>query len=722
MRNPTRSHMVSAIVRVLPLGSLVTLAALAACSGSNPGSGSDGVGAPGSHQTDIGTPEGANPGGGSSPGGSSTPGTKTTVKAPPPNPTPSSVSWTGGAPKGSGPITGGTLLIMSDGLTAVASDPDRDLVSIVDLPSATVLAQLALPVGAEPGRLVQDGSGQVHAILRRGGGIADIDVSGRSLLGLRQACALPRGIAYNGANNTLLVTCMTGQIVTMDTDATKQAPISTVFATSSTGPVTDLRDIIVTADGMFITTFRNANVLTLKADGTVSGQLALNTRVDPSSAQLAAAGLTGGTPQSYVPEVGWRTILGPNGDIIVAHEGGTNRVINVSTSTDGATQTPVSTSCTSSEYGGETCTTTTGAPICTPPIMIGEISAISKGIAFDGPALPQGALPVDIVATPDGTSYIVALAGNPSGTVGSDGTALLNVMRVPAINVAAGAPAAAAQFDTDLCGTAFAGDGMTLPGVITAVGLDQLGQIVAQTRDPAALQYVTEAGTVSIPLSSTSVANEGFDLFHTNTGRGMTCAGCHAEGQDDGRTWLFTDGFDANGDPVAVQPRRTQTFRQGFLSTAPFHWDGEFAGLPQLMSDVFVHRMGATAPTTAEQSNLDLWLDSIPPRMHDAPSTALAASIAAGKTLFEDSTVGCTTCHSGANFTNNLNEDIGFGYPLQTPTLIDVQFRAPYLHDGSVSTLLARFSDPTALSGKHGTTAQLSSAQIGDLVAYLGSL
>jgi hypothetical protein len=39
-----------------------------------------------------------------------------------------------------------------------------------------------------------------------------------------------------------------------------------------------------------------------------------------------------------------------------------------------------------------------------------------------------------------------------------------------------------------------------------------------------------------------------------------------------------------------------------------------------------------------------------------------------------------------------------------------------------VATLEARFSDPTALSGKHGTTSQLSSNEIADLVAYLRSL
>jgi hypothetical protein len=675
---------------------------------------------------DVGTPITPTSPGASRPGTSSpnpSPGNPGSPGSPG-SPAPTAVRWDGSAPKGSVPITGGTLLITTDGLTAVASDPDRDVISIVDLTSHKVLAELKLPVGAEPGRLVQDGSGQVHAILRRGGGIADIDLFGRSLLGLRQVCALPRGIAYRASDSTLLVSCMTGGLVTMDTNATNNAPIAAVVVHDGTGPITDLRDVLVQGDSIFMTRFRSAEILDVQDDGTVAGQaVKLNTRVDPSAAELAAAGLPGGVPQSYVPEVAWRAVLGPAGDLVVVHEGGTNRVINVSLSDDGATKVPTSTSCTSSEYGGETCQTVTGAPICTPPIMIGAVSSISQtGVVSDGPALPEGALPVDIVPTVDGKSYVVALAGNLGGAVGSDGSALLNVLKVPAVSQTAGAKGNAASFDADLCGLAFKSSGMALPGQVTAVGLDGSGQIVAQTRNPATLQYVTAAGVIAIPLSSTSVANEGFDLFHTNTGRGMTCAGCHAEGQDDGRTWLFTDGFTAAGAPVEVKPRRTQTFRKGFLATAPFHWDGEFSSVSELMADVFVHRMGATAPTAAQEIALDDWMDGIPPRMHDVPSPAVAASIAAGKTLFEDATVGCTSCHSGASFTNNLSADIGFGYPLQVPTLVDVSFRAPYLHDGSVATLTDRFSDPTARSGLHGHTSQLSAGEISNLVAYLGSL
>jgi hypothetical protein len=78
------------------------------------------------------------------------------------------------------PISGGTLLVLADGRTAVASDPDRDAVYVVDVPSASLTYTLSFePPGFdhapakpgtrrhdEPGRLVEDGLGRVHAALR----------------------------------------------------------------------------------------------------------------------------------------------------------------------------------------------------------------------------------------------------------------------------------------------------------------------------------------------------------------------------------------------------------------------------------------------------------------------------------------------------------------------------------------------------------------------------
>src|SRR6188472_3140038 len=51
------------------------------------------------------------------------------------------------------PVAGGTLLVTKDG-HAVASDPDRDLVHVVDLAKQTVVS-VALEENDEPGRVVE---------------------------------------------------------------------------------------------------------------------------------------------------------------------------------------------------------------------------------------------------------------------------------------------------------------------------------------------------------------------------------------------------------------------------------------------------------------------------------------------------------------------------------------------------------------------------------------
>jgi hypothetical protein len=78
------------------------------------------------------------------------------------------------------PISGGTLLITRDGRWAVASDPDTDRVAIVDTAAGTASPKLLFDVelarDEEPGRLVEDGDGRVHLVLRRGVEIATLDL------------------------------------------------------------------------------------------------------------------------------------------------------------------------------------------------------------------------------------------------------------------------------------------------------------------------------------------------------------------------------------------------------------------------------------------------------------------------------------------------------------------------------------------------------------------
>jgi cytochrome c peroxidase len=147
--------------------------------------------------------------------------------------------------------------------------------------------------------------------------------------------------------------------------------------------------------------------------------------------------------------------------------------------------------------------------------------------------------------------------------------------------------------------------------------------------------------------------------------------------------------------------------------------------LTDIMHEVFERRMGGN-PAVAGPRHVDVlasWLDAIP--AYPASPSGSAAQIAHGQQLFESAETGCTKCHNGAHYTNNQTVDIGTGQPFQVPTLVGVAARAPYMHDGCAATLADRFdSSKASCNGgeNHGNTAQLSTSDVADLIAFLETL
>jgi mono/diheme cytochrome c family protein len=251
-----------------------------------------------------------------------------------------------------------------------------------------------------------------------------------------------------------------------------------------------------------------------------------------------------------------------------------------------------------------------------------------------------------------------------------------------------------------------------------AVAYTPKGELVVQIREPAALEIHDPATgdiTARIPLGGGSRLDTAHQLFHSNpdarSSTNIACASCHPEGRDDGHVWQF----------VGQGARRTMSLASFSTTTAPFHWSGDLSDVSALMDDVFVGRMGGQPQSTARKEAISAWLD----RMPSAPRSSFVDTTAAarGKQLFEDPTVGCATCHSGPKLTNNVTVAVGTGSALQVPSLLGLGARAPYMHDGCAPTLRDRFLSESCGGGEaHGHTAQLSSAQIDDLVAYLSSL
>jgi mono/diheme cytochrome c family protein len=318
--------------------------------------------------------------------------------------------------------------------------------------------------------------------------------------------------------------------------------------------------------------------------------------------------------------------------------------------------------------------------------------ADSDGTLHTGPNLEAGVLPVDIAT--NGTYVAVAFAG-AGANMGSVGIYTREQV--------------AAQAPSDCLSSGRLVEGSNVVAVAFDAKNDRL---VLQRREPAELEVLslgwTDADT-KVSLGGASTFDTGHSMFHTDSGSGIACASCHPEGTDDGRVWNFSD----------VGERRTQPLDVGLAGTAPFHWDGELADFASLMDRIFVGRMGGPLESDERQKALEEYIYTLPRR--PAARDASDAAAARGKVLFESAATGCTTCHSGPNFSNGRFGDIGKGAALQVPSLIAVSARAPYMHDGCAATLLARF-DPTCGGSTHGDVSTLTSAELADLVAYLETL
>jgi len=240
----------------------------------------------------------------------------------------------------------------------------------------------------------------------------------------------------------------------------------------------------------------------------------------------------------------------------------------------------------------------------------------------------------------------------------------------------------------------------------------KLGVLIVQSREPAQLLFYTASGSSlgTLLLATSTVADTGHAVFHSNAGASIACASCHAEGAEDGHIWTFAE----------TGPRRTQSLRGGILGTEPFHWDGDMRDLSMIMDQVFVRRMSGPSLASDQKEGLSRFIEGIP-RL-PAPPVFDPAAVARGKALFEDTTkAACVSCHSGTRMTNNTTVDVGTKGSFQVPSLLGVGWRTPVMHDGCAATLSDRFN-PTCGGAAHGNTAKLSVQDKADLVSYMQTL
>jgi cytochrome c553 len=455
----------------------------------------------------------------------------------------------------------------------------------------------------------------------------------------------------------------------------------------------------------------------------------------------------------FVPHVAWRAVAGPSGTVVTLHQaesttslvttvqggygcgGGTpggdltlvDVVVDAGVAPDDGGSSP-SPSAPDEDASGNDGGVAEGG--------LGVFTACPLGVQTPGGSLPSTTpmgLPLPVSSPPPGGG---CQGGGESGAVlgvltvlGSDGTVLVNVS-IPAVLpvdvavspdgssyavVAAGNAFVSTNLNTvltfDRCGNSSGPGQVVGTGGVSeqpiAVAYDAAGDLLVQTREPAALWILGSTGQTAIALSSATRADTGFDIFHAQAGGMIACASCHPEGRDDGHVWIL------DGDK-----RRTPSLRGTIAGTAPYHWPGDEPTLNVLVNDVYTVRMDGAPLNTAEMGAITGWVQNVaaPP----APSWVDAASADRGKALFESAAIGCATCHSGAKFTNNLTMDVGTGGAFQVPPLVGVGWRTPLMHDGCATTLADRFG--ACATPQHGSTGTLSQQNVSDLIAYLETL
>ncbi len=220
--------------------------------------------------------------------------------------------------------------------------------------------------------------------------------------------------------------------------------------------------------------------------------------------------------------------------------------------------------------------------------------------------------------------------------------------------------------------------------------------------------------------------------------RWISCASCHPDGQQDGRTWHNPEGL-----------RNTQ-WLAGLTWTHPIHWsadrdevqDFEHTIRGPLMQGRGLIRGPVQKDFGPPNKGLSADLDALAAysNSHELPlsphaKSGLSAAALRGKSLFFADETKCAVCHRGPLYTDSAVQDLPMhdvgtgdddpseklGPKYDTPTLLGVYRTAPYLHHGQAATL-ADVLTAHNRGDRHGQTSHLAPAEIGDLVEFLKSL
>ncbi len=238
----------------------------------------------------------------------------------------------------------------------------------------------------------------------------------------------------------------------------------------------------------------------------------------------------------------------------------------------------------------------------------------------------------------------------------------------------------------------------------------------------------------------------------------LSCATCHSDGGQDGRTYDFTGRGEGLRNNISLKGRSGTRFGN-------VHWTGNFDETHDFENDIRLRFLGSgfltdddfnatrdplgapKAGLSQELDNLAAYVDSLgkeslPKSPYRNNNGTLTTAASRGAALFEQQ--GCVDCHRGKAFTDGIRHDVGTyreysGQRLgaafegvKTPSLLGLFETAPYLHDGSAVDIADVFlaaggtvyqaedanhngvlvpADPSYSYFRHGAAVRLSNSE-----------
>ena len=604
------------------------------------------------------------------------------------------------------PTRSGPVAVTTDGARAWAVNPDADTVTAVD--TATQAKAFERGVGRTPRTLAQAPDGTIWVVNEASHDISVLDSSNGAVIDTINLppASMPYGIAFAPDGSAAYVTLQaTGQLQRID-PATRALVHSLALGPDADGTVPRPRGLAIDADGRrvlvsrFVSTDRGGAVY----DVEVLGETAYRVRT------IALA-------------------IDPGPDTPESGRGLPNYVGAPAISPDG-TQAWVPSKKDNIERGGAR----------DGQALTHESTVRTVLLRLD---LAAGREDLDARLDLDDHDMASAVAFSPSGDLLFAAVQGSNTVLV--VDAASGAQVA----------------GMATGLAPQGLALDDLGRLYVQNFMGRSLSIFDVGGlldgtgnSVELLAEVDLVAHEtlsdevlrGKRIFYDASSDRMSlegyisCASCHLDGGQDGRTWDFTDRGEGLRNTISLLGR-------GGTGQGPLHWTGNFDEIQDVEHDIRSHFGGSGLMSDADfvsgtrsdplgdpKAGLSADLDAlaayvaslheVPPSPYRDAAGGLTAEGRRGRVVFADA--GCGNCHGGDQFTDSalgVQHDIGtigadsggrLGRPLtglDTPTLKGVWATAPYLHNGSAPTLAAAIEAHSGVS--------LSGSELDALVGYV---